>query len=98
MPGSALVRSEFVARMARELKANEHKGDWRSWKPRPLDILAELNWHLLKLAYALGEAAEIGELNSQKIGEYAADVANLAMKVDEVYGAQNSPHVSREAC
>jgi hypothetical protein len=77
------VRTEFVAKIERELKENsKKKGDWHTWQPSPFLLASELNWHLAKLLKAI----ETGD--RQKVSEHAADCAAYAMKADEIYGAE----------
>ncbi|HLM61147.1 MAG TPA: hypothetical protein VK308_10100, partial [Pyrinomonadaceae bacterium] len=77
------VRPQFIERMEAELLSNSaHKGDWISWLPDKLLLVAELNWHLAKLVQA------IMDNDSSKVSEYAADIANYGMKADEIYGNQ----------
>ena len=78
---SRLVNADFVKRMEAELKANACKGDWKQWKPDVSQAKSELKHHILKLEDAL----EKGE--SQMVSEYAADVANIAMKIAETHGS-----------
>ena len=84
-----LVRPEFVSQMEAELQANQHKGDWRRWYPTPLQVLAEIQHHQGKLMLALSAG------DCERVKEYAADLANFAMKVDEQFGGPNetSPSV-----
>lgn len=79
----ALVRPEFVAQMEAELQANQHKGDWRRWYPTPLQVLSEIQHHEGKLMLALSAG------DCARVKEYAADIANFAMKVDEQFGGPN---------
>jgi hypothetical protein len=90
---SALVRPEFVAQMEAELQANQHKGDWRRWYPTPLQVLAEIQHHQGKLMLALSAG------DCERVKEYAADLANFAMKVGEQFGGPNrcSPVVDKTA-
>jgi len=85
------VSQRFIERMEHELISNQHKGDWSGWRPSAMQIVGELNHHLGKLALALDEAAQDGvhEYKARcrgSISEYAADLANLAMKADEMFG------------
>ena len=61
----------FAWIMAREIKANEHKGHWREWKNQKQQI-KELRWHTDKLQGAMEEG------NQELIDEYCADIANIA--------------------
>lgn len=76
-----LVRTPFIDRMEAELQANQRKGDWRAWIPTPIQVTQELNYHFAKLVFAMAEG------DSQRVSEFAADVANIAMKADEVMGS-----------
>lgn len=75
-----LVQAHFVARMEAELQANTSKGDWRQWKPTPLEVLSELQHHESKLMNALASG------DREQVSEFAADIANIAMKIDEQFG------------
>lgn len=86
----ALVRPEFVAQMEAELQANQHKGDWRRWKPTVLQVLAEIQHHEGKLMLALSTG------DCARVKEHAADLANFAMKVDEQFGGPNDQTVPTE--
>jgi hypothetical protein len=67
--------------MRRELAANEHKGDRDHWRKRPpKEYLAEINWHMIKLAVAM----RLGD--RQSVAEYSADIANCAMMAADTYG------------
>ena len=87
----ALVRPEFVAQMEAELQANQHKGDWRRWYPTPLQVLSEIQHHEGKLMLALSAG------DCARVKEYAADIANFAMKVDEQFGGPNDQRQARAA-
>lgn len=79
-----LVRPAFVQRMESELRANAaKKGDWHTWVPSPLTALAELQHHETKMIHAI----EHGD--AERVSEFAADIANIAMKIAEVFGSQN---------
>jgi hypothetical protein len=61
----------LAARMEAELKANEHKGDWRDrWSDRDR-IFFELAWHQSKLMMAVHAS------DREKIAEHTADMCNL---------------------
>ncbi len=86
-----LVRSEFVQRMESELQANAHKGDWRAWKPTALQALSELQHHEAKLMQALAID------DCEHIREFCADIANIAMKIDEKFGSKNDAFEETES-
>lgn len=77
--GTGLVRSEFVAQMEREIDANRDKGDWAAWDPEHGVIIGEIYHHTAKLDCAMSEGSP------EKVLEYAADVAVLAMKAAEKF-------------
>lgn len=71
----------FAQYMANELKANEHKGDWRRFTDVS-EIVAELDYHVLKLKRELEFESE----NSpEKIKEYLADCANFMLMIGNAY-------------
>lgn len=77
---AVLASPEFFHRMDKELQCNASKGDWKAWKPDRLTCLQELNHHLLKLHRAI-------RLNDHdRVSEFAADLANVAMKTAEIHG------------
>lgn len=76
----ALVDPAFVERMEAELRANAHKGDWREWRPDARRAKGELRRHVHKLLRAL-DAGLPGD-----VSEYAADVANVCMMIEALYG------------
>ena len=69
--------------MEKELLANVHKGDWQKWKPTPADAIVELEHHLKKIKLAMNAN------NPAQVSEFTADLANIAMKVEEIYGDGN---------
>ncbi|MFZ4776798.1 MAG: hypothetical protein ACOYM3_15615 [Terrimicrobiaceae bacterium] len=81
---TAVVASpEFFRRMDRELQGNASKGDWKAWKPDRMLCMDELHHHLRKLGRAL-------RLNDKdRVAEFAADLANIAMKTAEIHGAKD---------
>ncbi len=80
-PGYSGVRSAFVSRMRNELEANEpRKGPWGRWWPNRQALKSEMSHHVAKLFRALNE----GDVD--RVSEYSADIANIAMKADEVFG------------
>jgi hypothetical protein len=71
----------FVHLMARELHANAGKGDRPGWlKMSASDCLLEIYYHSAKLQKAVKD----GE--GDRISEYAADVANMAMMLLDICG------------
>ncbi len=78
------VRPSFTARMSAEIIANKHQGEWETWQPNRTRIATELDYHMEKLMNAI--ISEKG--TPEHVSEYAADVANLAMKEDELYGVK----------
>lgn len=87
----ALVRPEFVCGMEAELRANAEKGDWRTWNPTPLQALAEMQHHEAKLMKALAGG------DCERVAEYCADIANIAMKIDERFGGPKGAELERRA-
>lgn len=77
------VIEEFGQKMYRELVANDpEKGDFLHWVPSPAQAVSELEHHFFKL---------VGGVNRGKkfeISEYAADLANIAMRIDQHFGAK----------
>lgn len=70
--------------MDKELIANETKGNWNEWKPSIPDALSELIHHVNKLEDILNLPWHV--VFPKNISEYAADVANIAMKIEEMFG------------
>lgn len=80
LPETSLVDMDFVKVMERELVANQVKGDWREWKPNRMSCESELRHHFQKLQRAI-------RFNiPARITEHAADLANVAMKTNEMFG------------
>lgn len=70
---------EFAKQMRRELWSNRAKGDREGWLQMGLrECWGEIQWHSAKLAVAI----KYGD--ADKIREYAADVANMAMMLDDI--------------
>lgn len=83
LPGvlpSPVIRSAFLDRMEFEWHANTNKGDWRSYCAKPEDVAHEMASHFGKLMMA------IGAREPERVSEYAADVALIAMKAEESHG------------
>jgi len=80
MANKPVVDAAFIERMEKEILANQHKGAWQDWKPRPLRAWIELIYHGLKLAIALVRRRQ------DYISEFSADCANAAMKISSLYG------------
>ena len=75
------INDAFVARMAQEIEHNTPlKGDWVAWNPTRAEIISELDKHCRQLRAALS----VEHVNSTR--EFAADVANIAMKAFELFG------------
>lgn len=73
----------FALDMQRELDANAHKGQPGSWREcSPEWLWNDTMYHAAKMIYAMkhGEA--------DKVSEFAADVANMAMMTRDAYLAQ----------
>ena len=71
----------FVSRMARELIDNSYKGSPEYWRELPMEsILCELNEHTAKLSSSIRTPRP----DMEKLKEYAADVANLALILTEI--------------
>lgn len=77
---SKLTPLQFATLMQRELDANNKKGPWQEWTPSDYLILADLHNHVVKLGSAVRGAYP------EQITEHGADVANLCMKIVELFG------------
>lgn len=78
-----LASPEFFCRMDKELLSNAHKGDWSTWKPDRMACMDELFHHLRKLVRAI-------RLNDkERVAEFSADLANIAMKTAEIHGVED---------
>jgi hypothetical protein len=77
----AFVRPAFVARIDAEIAANENKGPWAAWQPDPMALESQIQHHFRKLRRALRDRNPAG------VSEYAADIAALCMKADELHGS-----------
>lgn len=83
---------QFLRAMQDELDANqERKGDWDALKLDRDKAVELLDEHYRKLEN------EIMGKDSAKIREYAADLANIAMKIDECLGPIRDPQVNDHA-
>lgn len=76
----------FVAAMADELRANQHKGDRAAWtQVDPRVLVSEVLYHAAKLSYALRQHRQ-GDGPAQSVVEFAADTANMALMVADSAG------------
>jgi hypothetical protein len=79
----------FLRGMQDELDANARKGDWNSLKLPPDECGRWLFEHVVKLNDALGAIGSQGDaIPRRQIREFAADLANVAMKIDELFGPE----------
>ena len=85
-PSHLLVNYTFVQCMEKELQANRDQGDWNAWQPTPGQGVNEIEHHLEKLKGALASA------KPEEVSEYAADIANIAMRISDTHGISNKPH------
>lgn len=85
-PTNVLVNETFVDRMEKELQNNAHQGDWNTWQPTPGQGVQEIEYHLEKLKAALVSN------NPENISEYAADIANISMRISDTHGVTGKPH------
>lgn len=92
IPVRPLVRAEFTALMEMELRHNDHKRDWRLWRPSAIEALNELSHHQSKVIQAIADGKP-GE-----VAEYTADIANIAMKIEECFGADQLPAGMNHFC
>ena len=83
--------SRFAQIMQRELDANAHKGESGTWALCAPEILwNDLMYHAAKMIYAMKH----GE--SERVEEFAADVANMAMMTLDAYNVRHVPQVFEE--
>jgi len=68
--------------MRHEIKANARKGDWSLFQIARSAAGDWLDEHATKLK----DAVAVGDRNA--VREYSADVANIAMKIEECFGPQ----------
>jgi len=78
---SDVIRPEFIEVMRHEIYANARKGDWTKFRIGRTEAEAWLGEHVSKLI------AAIATMDREAVREHAADVANIAMKIDECFGA-----------
>lgn len=69
----------FAADMTRELKANEHKGNWEEWGTVE-EMICELEYHKAKLLIALREG------DKSRVREHLADCGNILMFIGNAGG------------
>lgn len=70
---------EFAYLMEKELAANAHKGDWNKWKPTFSGALRELKHHVNKLENSKSTCEMV---------EYSSDIANICMKIAEMFAEE----------
>lgn len=70
----------FKLAMIDELEANTHKGDFALWTPDPMYLATEIGHHTDKMVNEL-----IYTRNPDRVTEYAADIANYALKAFSLY-------------
>lgn len=76
------VLKPFVAMMEKELHANAGKGDRPGWLAMSAgECLLEIYYHLSKLQKAIKDS------DGDRIAEYSANVANMAMMAADICGA-----------
>jgi len=90
MPSNPKVRPSFIRQMQRELRRNQIKGDWRRWRPSIFLLVSELAYHQAKLVHALYTE------QPKRVREFAADVANYAMKAHEMYGCKKTKNQKKK--
>lgn len=84
-PPKLLINGTFIQQMENELQTNATKGDWNKWAPTPGQGVDEVEYHLEKLKAALVSA------NPEQVTEYAADIANIVMRISDTHGV-TKPH------
>jgi len=78
---SIFTPKDFAVLMEMELASNaSKKGAWHSWRPPVKEAIGEVCYHVGKLCMALGAN------DPERVDEYAADTANIAMKIVETFG------------
>jgi hypothetical protein len=95
-PDEVAVLVTFTAAMENELAANAHKGDRPGWMAAtPETLFGEIMYHAAKLIYAYRQHRQ-GDDSIEKVREFAADVANMAMMFADRVGALGRPASSGE--
>ena len=89
------VRPEFVAHMNAELEAHASLGDFSQFRLKDdNDALFWLHEHEVKLAMALFSHDANGARDVNAVRNHCADVANIAMKIEEQFGPQSLGQVT----
>lgn len=70
--------------MRHEIEANARKGDWSAFRIDYTEVEPWLSEHVCKLLGA------VRDNNPSAVREHAADVANIAMKIEECFGPQET--------
>lgn len=73
------LQDAFNRAMVEELEANAHKGSFLLWTPTPDVIRVEIGHHTEKLVQAMYSC------DRERTTEYAADIANYALKAFSIY-------------
>jgi NTP pyrophosphatase (non-canonical NTP hydrolase) len=81
------VLARFAEEMESKLKANDHKGGWRN--DSPWALLERLREEEEELATAIARCASPEEIRAE-----AANVANFAMMIADVFEALEEPGVA----
>lgn len=77
--------------MQKELEANSHKGEIGDWKDCDIEYLSnDVLYHAAKMIHAIRH----GE--TEKVIEFAADTANMAMMVRDAYVHQRGLSLTKE--
>lgn len=74
------VSPSFIELMRDEIDKNAHKGDWNTLNLTKNSCLAWLREHTDKL----NESLHFG--TPAQLSEHTADIANIVMKIQELYG------------
>lgn len=83
------ILSLFVGEMEKELKANEHKGEWRNWKDST-EIENELKHHFNKLKIAMYDNDTVA------IKEHIADCGNILMMLGNAYNLYEPTNTQKD--